>query len=260
MASQTIPMCGVTVLPMQPPRPGLGFDEFQFQKRAPAVSAKSEIAFEDYTRMRAFSIKGRRRREYIPAFAWNNRKFCKVLAVGAFRYCHGGRVPFPEGISLAELRQWSDAKFNEWSSRRLENLPAVEREMIRRHVSSVERAGGYLHLHATVAYLSWRLGYASPAVAEQLCLAAPGVRMILYRLTAVARSLGYETFKPGKWMAGSKVRQRHITKLPPGPDLLRLHESKAYWTCRRLAKKFKVKTSTVQNAIYNAKKRKRLCS
>lgn len=257
--SQIIPTRGVTVLPMQPPRPGSGFDEFQFQKRAPAITAKSEITFPDYSRMHAFNIKGRRRREYIPTFAWNNRKFCKVLAVGSWRYAHG-RQPFPEGITLSELRRSADTKFNEWAARSLDSLPEAEREMVLRHVSSVERAGGWLQLHATVAYLSWRLSYVAPAVAEQLGLAAPGVRKILYRLTKVARLLGYETFKPGKWMAGSKVRQKHISKLPPGPELVRLYESSGYWSYGRLAKRFKVKTSTVQSAIRNAKRKARSLS
>lgn len=248
-------MSCLQILPTMPPHPGLGFDEYQWQRRSKAVSAASQISFSDFDRMHAFGIKGRRRqREFTPAFANNSEQLRKVLAVSAFRYCRGGRVPVPEGITLEELRGMADAKFEQWSSRRLENMPAVEQEMVRRHVRSVEHAGGYLHLHAAVAYRSWKLGYTSGQVASELQMSAPGVRLVLYRLSLIAKELGYETAKTGKWLGKWKVRQAHITRLPPGPELIRLYENR-YWSAARLAKRFKVKKSTVQAAYRNAKRR-----
>lgn len=247
-------MSCLQIIPTQPPHPGLTFDLFQFAKRSKAVSAESGIAFSDYGRMHSFGIKGKRRqREFAPAFANNSEQLRKVLAVSAFRYCRGGRAPFPEGITLAELRSMADAKFNQWQSRRLDNFPAVEQEMVRRHIRSVERAGGYLHLHAAVAYRSWKLGYTSGQVASELQMTAPGVRLVLYRLSKIAKSLGFETAKTGKWLGKSNVRQPHVTKLPPGPELIRLHESKAYWTLARLAKRFGVRRDTVRDAYRRAK-------
>jgi hypothetical protein len=254
MATQLISL-GVQILPPQPPRNESGYDLHQFYRRTKVVSAESQISFADYQHgMHAFNLKGKRRREFIPAFAWNTQQLCRVIAVNAFRYVCGGRVLFPEKITLAELRRLTDEKFEQWKQRPLNDLSAVERRMIDRHIFSVDHAGGWLQLHATVAYMSWRLGYTSSQVAEQLWLTGPGVRMMLYRLTKVARALGYITFKSAAWMGANKIRQPHMVLLPPAAELLRIHESNPYWTAGRLSKRYKVQKSTVQKSILAAKK------
>ena len=73
-------------------------------------------------------------------------------------------------------------------------------------------------------------------------------------MTKIARELGFETFKTASYLSKGHVRQKHVTKLPPGPQLIRLYESKSYWTFGRLAKRFRVKRSRVQQAIHNARK------
>jgi hypothetical protein len=233
------------------------FDQHQFDgKRSKAVSIKTGLSWNDFQdhchveRRAAQRYKG-----WIPQFSKSDRQLRMVLALGAWKYANGGRVPMPPGLenNLAELKRITNRKFNEWGLRSLDGLSVAEQEMLRRHVFCTERAGGWLELHVTAAYLSWRLGYASPQVATELWLTAPCVRLILYRMTKIARSLGYETFRPGTWMGKSNIRQPHMTKLPPGPELLMLHEN-PYWTAGRLAKRYKVKKSTVQKSILAAKR------
>jgi hypothetical protein len=79
-------MSCLQILPTIPPRPGLTFDEFQWQRRAKAVSAESEISFADYGRMHSFQIRGRRRaREFAPTFANNSEQLRKVLLHATIR-------------------------------------------------------------------------------------------------------------------------------------------------------------------------------
>jgi hypothetical protein len=245
-------MQGVQILPAAPPRPGLAFDLCQFWKRASAVSAESQISFNDYGRMHSVQHAQQRYKGFIPKFASSDEKLRLVLSVAAWRYCHGGKIPYQDWVSLAELRRMADEKFKSSQARSLD-LPEAEKRMLERHLFCTAYAGGWLQRTATIAWLSWRLGYSSPAVAEQLWMQAPGVRIVLYRLNKIARSLGFETFTPKKYHSQGKVRQKHMTKLPPGPKLLRLHKANPFWTAGRLAKRFKVRRATVQNALRRAK-------
>jgi hypothetical protein len=251
-------MLGVQIIAAQPPHPGLGFDLHQFDRRSKAVSATSRLSFADFGSMHVERRAAQRCKRWIPAFSKSDRQLRRVLAVGAWQYVNGGRVPVPDGLenNLAELKRITNQKFEKWTSRSLDGLSAVEQRMLQTHIYCTERAGGWLQLHATVVWLSWRLGYTSPQVATELWISAPCVRLLLYRMTRIARALGYETFRSGKWMGKFNIRQPHMVRLPPGPELIRLH-SKAYWTDGRLAKRFRVKRSTVQSAIRNARKKAR---
>jgi hypothetical protein len=246
-------MPGVQILPAAPPSHGLSFDLYQFAKRPNAVAVATQISFADYSHMHAEQRKSHRYKGFIPKFAANNEQLRLVLTVAAWKYCHGGRIPMPDWINLSELRRMTAEKFKSSQARSLDGLPEAEKRMLERHLFSTGYAGGWLQLHATVAYLSWRLGYSSPQIAEQLWMQAPGVRMILYRLTKLARELGLETFAPKKYQSVGKIRQKHMTKLPPGPVLIKIHDTKPYWTAGRLAKRFKVRRATVQNALRRAK-------
>jgi hypothetical protein len=242
----------VQLLPTEPRRPEVCFDLHQFQRRADAVSAESQISHADYLHMHAVQRAQQRYKGFIPKFAASDEKLRLVLSVAAWRYCHGGKIPYQDWVNLSELKRMADECFKRWQARTLDGLPDAEKRMLERHRFCVEYAGGWLQLHATVAWLSWRLGYSSPQVAQQLWMAAPGVRMVLYRLNKIARSLGFETFAPKKYQSVGKVRQIHITRLPLGPELIKIHESNPYWSAGRLAKRFKVRRATVQNALRKA--------
>jgi hypothetical protein len=252
----------ITVLKPGPVREDLHFDHSQFDgRRARAVSAETGIAHADYRAgMHVFQRKVQRFAGWIPQFAFNDEMLRRVLALAAWRYCNSGRQKeymhlFVE--NLPALRQLADQRFRSSVARSLaKNLPQAQRRILQRHCYAVDAAGGWLHYHAAVAYFSWRVGMTSPKVAEQMgSLQAPGVRIILYRLTRIARELGLPTFTARAYQSRGKVRQAHVTKLPPGPKLVRL-AAKPYWTPRRLAARYGVRTTSVQLAIRNAKQKR----
>ncbi|MFZ0738443.1 MAG: hypothetical protein WAM96_15215 [Candidatus Acidiferrales bacterium] len=248
-------MPSLTVLQQPSPPPGLSFDNCQFEKRAKAVSATTGISFSDYQRLHVERRKSQRCKKFIPAFAYNGQQLRMVLATAAWRYARG-QLSFPEGISLAELKQITDQKFENWCNRRQDHLTGAQRALIQRHILSISHAGGWLQLHSAIAYMSWKLGIPSTQIAERLYMTAPGVRIILHRLTKIARLLGFDTFKPGSWMGKNNVRQKHMTLLPPSQELLRIHKSNPYWTAGRLSKRFHVRQETVRNALCRAKRQR----
>lgn len=202
--------------------------------------------------------KVQRCQSFIPAFSRNDEQLRHVLALMAFRYANGGGKQkeyfhlFER--NLPELERQVEAKFQEWQARRLDTLPVPEKRKYRRHLYIVD-AFGWLGLHAAIAYRSWRLGQSSTQVASQLFMSAPGVRIALWRMNNCARALGYETFMRRAYQSKGKRRQAHVTKLPPGPKLLRL-AAKTYWTQRRLAARYGVRAISVQVAIRNAKQKR----
>jgi hypothetical protein len=249
-------MPGVQILPTQPPRPELGFDLWQFQSRAKAVSAESQISFADYSHMHAMQRAATRYKGFIPRFAASDEQLRLVLSVAAWKYANGGKVPFQDWATLSVLKEMAETKFKSTQARCLDGLPDAEKRMLERHLVATSHAGGWLQRACAVAWLSWRLGYSSPQIAEQLWMQAPGVRIILYRLTKIARQLGLETFAPRKYQSQGKVRQAHMTKLPPPAKLLKIQKANPYWSAGRLAKRFKVRKTTVQSALRRAKHQK----
>jgi hypothetical protein len=171
------------------------YDLWQFDRRAKAVSVESGLSFDDYLNHCHIETRRGKRRgvEFTPAFANNSDQLRKVLSQEAWQYCHG-RSPMPERISLAELRQALVIKEQKMRSRLRRRFSKKQKEIVARHVFVNDYNGGYLRVRATIAYLSWKLGYPSNKIAEQLFMAAPNVRIILYRLCNIARQLGYETF------------------------------------------------------------------
>jgi hypothetical protein len=186
-----------TVLPrvqVIPPVPqNVFFDEFQFAcKRVKAVTAASGIAFSDFGRMHMGYRKPLAfRAQFIPAFATDDKKFARVLGVAGWRYVHGcgcGKPQFPEGISLQELEALTTKKFGRHKG------PGKQ---IDRHRFVYEN-GGYMRVHAALAFRSWRLGQTSPEIAEALRMTPQQVRITLHRLNRIARGLGYETYDSGR--------------------------------------------------------------
>lgn len=204
------------------PDPPLRFDEHQFAgRRVHAVSAESELSFSDLDRIHIFGLKGKRRREYIPAFAASDEKLRKVLATAAWQYC-GGRRPIPDFLegNLAELKRLVAARDEQWHGRPASDYPKSQLEMWQRHVFTTGWGGGYLQVRATIAYLSWRLGWPSNKIAEQLYMTPWNVRIILYRLTMWQGSLVSRLLKETRHSAwkrespsvgGCSERQARVT-------------------------------------------------
>jgi hypothetical protein len=249
----------VTILRPAPPREDCRFDLHQFAgRRAHAVSAATQLSFGDYGHMHTEHRKTQRFGGYIPAFAKNDEQLRHVLSLMTWHYCFGRSQDAYFHLfarNLPELERQANVKFQEWLTRRQDHLSKEERRKYKRHLYVVDAAGGWLRLRATIAYLSWRLGQHSTEVASQLFMSPPGVRMVLYRMTRCARKLGFETFTPRAYQSLGKVRLAHVTKLPPGPKLLRL-AAKTYWTDARIAHRYGVKVSSLRVAIQIAKRKR----
>jgi hypothetical protein len=186
-------MPGVTILPSQPPRLGLSFDRFQFDRRPRAVSAETHLTFQDAVHVEHRGVF--RRIRWCPEFVNNKQQLRHVLAVATWRAAHGSK-PIPAGLetNLPELKRLSEFSIKKWE-RDTSGLTQTEQWIVRRHKFNVQRAGGLLQLFASVVYLSFMLGQTSPDVAGHLCITPPNVRTIRYRLCEIARRLGYSTFE-----------------------------------------------------------------
>jgi hypothetical protein len=201
----------VTILPPQPPRVGLSFDEHQFYRRRKAVKQDTGISFGDYRHMSTFRNRGGRRAwRFAPVFVNNAEQLRNVLAKAAWQAVRGGRLPIPKDISLAELKRLTENKLDTtWKRVALDG----KSPNACRHFTYTNLAGGWLERHAAIAYLSWKLGYPSTDVAAQLHTTPQNVRIILYRLCNIARKLGYETFKRGhSYRGGPKWKKRYRPK------------------------------------------------
>jgi hypothetical protein len=197
-----------------PPGPDvIRYDEHQFRKSARMVSAESHISFGDRHAMHFDRHASRRAKRYIPPFGFDNKKLARVLAIAAWRRSHGGVVPCPENISFLQLRTMSHKRSNELRSEDVSHLTAKQRAIRERMYVSIDAAGGYLELITRISYLSWRLGYESTRVAEACIGCTPQqVRIILCRLSKIARSLGYDapvTAAPGSIAKEPRARKRN---------------------------------------------------
>ena len=90
---------------------------------------------------------------WIPQFSKSDGAAAGVSAAGELNNSRtAAKCQLANGLenNLAELKRiTADGKFIQLASRSLDNLPAAEQEMVRRHVFCVDRAGGWLELHVT---------------------------------------------------------------------------------------------------------------
>jgi hypothetical protein len=174
---------------------GERFDNWQFQGRYQrrAVSAESKISFDDYTRSMKTEFRAEGR-GWVPPFALNNEQLQKVLLTRAWRYIHHV-VSLPKDVEWQEVARVATEKALQPHKIKSES-PRIQKEMLAAHVSAVIRAGGLLQLWAAIAFRAWRLGQDSIAVGESLGVSPGAVRINLFRLRDIARSLGYDTGQP----------------------------------------------------------------
>jgi len=64
------------------------------------------------------------------------------------------------------------------------------------HIAWSEKHGGYLTLHASIAYKAWRLAQDSTTIANEMGMNPNAVRAMLARTCWAALRLGLETFPP----------------------------------------------------------------
>jgi hypothetical protein len=174
------------------------------------VSADTHIAFSDFDKMHVNQRSTQRFSHHIPPFAYNDKQLARVLSVATWRWIKG-RQPMPEAISFLELRAMSHKRTNKLRAQDVSQFTAKTQAIRDRMYASMDSAGGYMELIARVAYLSWRMGYESPQVAEACYGCSPQqVRIIIYRLKLVARSLGFDapiTASPGSIVKKKRRKQ-----------------------------------------------------
>ena len=139
------------------------------------------------------------RTKFIPPFAHNDKQLAHVLAVGAWQYAHG-RQEMPADITLEGLLRVTNKKFMNYGG---------SNKQKERHKFVYEN-GGYMRVHASLAFRSWRLGETSPQVATALHMTPQQVRITIYRLIKIARKLGYETFDGSAMSATRRKEGFHL--------------------------------------------------
>ena len=210
----------------------LHFDPYQFAGRgAFPASAATHIAFSDYKNTMHTVRRSANPAAWIPPFALNDKQLQQVLLLRARRYIHCHGKPAAEDLEKINRAATSKALRG---NRCIVNLraPAIQREMVEKHAAAVRRAGGYLQLHASIAFRAWRLGMNSVEVAETLGMTPQAVRQALWRMRDTARGLGFDTGHVG-YTAGRKRKQR---KKMPSLKSAQASRKRARWfpACRFL--------------------------
>ena len=182
----------------------LHFDPYQFAGRgAYAASAETNISFNDYGRMHTATHCGVR--PWCPPFALNNKQLQQVLLLRAWRYLHHN-YSIPAAADRDKINRAATAlalRGNVVGP----DAPSVQHEIVEKHRAAVRKAGGFLQLHASIAFRSWRLGMNSVEVAESLGITPWSVRQSLWRLRAVAKRLGFDVGRAGH-SAGMKRKHK----------------------------------------------------
>jgi hypothetical protein len=194
----------------------LQYDRWQFANRYQKMpaGAKTSIAFEDYLQ----SMHTERRKvqsAWVPPFALNDKQLQKVLLLRAWRYTHQGKSVGkpPEHIDPVETNRAATAKAILGHKIGKDARP-IQHEMLRRHKAAIKHAGGYMQLHAAIAFRAWRLGMDSVAVAETVSMTPQAVRQSLWRMRDTARDLGFEIGRAG-YTAGTKRPKKQVPASEP---------------------------------------------
>jgi hypothetical protein len=173
----------------------LNFDQYQFEgSRAFPVSAKTGISYEDYRSMQT-ATRGATPVAWVPPFALNDKLLQKVLLLRVWRYVHSSS-PMPETINREEISHAATKKALRSYAIRKTAAP-IQNEILIKHIAAVRRAGGFLQLHAAIAFRSWRLGMDSVSVAQSVGMTPQAVRQALWRMRDMAKKLGYDVGRAG---------------------------------------------------------------
>ena len=184
----------VQILPPGPENADLRFDSCQFGSRK---VRDDSIAHSDKNFGHVFSRKRRVARAGVPAFALDDKKLRVVLA--AFITSCFSTSLIPRAVKWAESA--TAAELNELAALKLRrNLlgSGAGRVEIQHLARAVEHCGGRLEYLARIAFLTWRCGWDSVDVAQETRASPQAVRMNLFKMTLVARRLGFETYQPQK--------------------------------------------------------------
>ena len=162
------------------------FDRWSFDRRSHAASEVSALDFTDLRTMQVENHAASRSRRWIPTFAASDESLRLVLLWRAWRYLHGGGVRKP----LPEKFLTNYAALDELATARMKQREVRAHSLSGAHFRAVHHCGSYMALQAAIAYRSWRLGWDSPAIANELHVSPVMVRVTLERLRRTADMLG----------------------------------------------------------------------
>jgi hypothetical protein len=205
-------------------------NEVQFMRRSRAVSATTGISFVDYSRMHVFArhVKNVHWRKGTPEWTVNDQQMRNViLTFLERRYYITSLVPTGATDADRLARIETHAKFQAKARQKHlddrldahrkaldEGAPAKRLRELELEAQNADSRAMFdrrpVELLNAVVYLSYRLGYNSTTVAEQLKMRAPAVRVLLYRLNYVADDIKSGCVRHRKSRKGQP--QRRFTK------------------------------------------------
>ena len=202
----------------------LSFDQHQFAgRRARAVTKETGIAFSDYGRMHT-DRRSAQSFSRVPAFALDENKLAQVLKQVAWQYAHVSG-PCPEEVSLEQLKIDADKRHKAYlAARRLAHLSDYQRNLIEAHARSIEKAGGYLQMYASVAWQAWRRRMSSVDIACETGMSPGAVRQLLSRMNKIGRNLFPELALPVSTRACRTVAANRCKRGDPIPSRFLIEE------------------------------------
>jgi hypothetical protein len=187
--------------------PDLSFDPHQFLRRTKAVTAETGIAFSDYEKMHIerHSTKVWRRRPEKIAWAFNDTLLKNTILTFLERRYFVPQLPDltdEERIARIEAHaKWRETsrqihlndRLDAYKKAKDEDAPAKRLKELEIEAQNADSRLRFdrrpVELVTSIVYLSYRLGFDSTQVAEQLGILPPHVRIVLMRLNFVAADL-----------------------------------------------------------------------
>ena len=187
----------------------MGYDQYQFEKKAHPVAINTRLSWSDFERMQTKRGPATRERRWIPAWALRDESLRHVLAQRCWWYSHlstngflpKSRVPdalVNDRVALGKLVD-DVIPLMKMQLTKLKGAQAHNRDV---HIATRLRYG-YLDLQCAIVYRAYRLEENSTQIGEALGISPNLVRVHLERLNRAAEFLGYETHTP-HWTRGSK--------------------------------------------------------
>lgn len=142
-----------------------------------------------------YAYRPKKSKQYIPAFAANDRQLQAVILHASVKYCFRNKpippdfVPDLETIvRLAKERHADDRA-------KVDNSQKLLEQRIYRNIVAVEQCGGYVSMIAAVAFRAWRLLWPNSVIADELGMTHEAVEGVGQMLIAYAEELGFETYQ-----------------------------------------------------------------
>lgn len=176
----------------------LHFDHYAFEKPARPVSAKTNLSFDDISRMHTMTVPSARTL-WIPEWSADNKKMALVVCQRAWQSL-GNRTIVPD--ILVASRTVLDELVRQHFAR-----PDIQGLKEMRAHAGYFQARGYIATQVLLAYKVYRLRKPlCPEVSEEMGIPTNVLRQWLFRLNKAAENLGYQTFPQRHHTHGRECR------------------------------------------------------